>query len=530
MILLNKIILLGIDGGTFDLLKPWIKKGELSTFKKVLYGGTYGNLKTTIPCLSVPAIPSLCTGMNPGKLGVFGFLRADGSLGNYNDIEEDCIWDILADNGVKSCIVNLTGTYPPRIKNGIMISGGAPSEQSDYVYPKEFKSKIKGFYSEFDLFMHACKKLNPQKNMSKIVELAKLALKRRWGVFRHLMRNDNFGLGIFWIVLSDDIQHYYWGFEDIILTFYKEIDRILKDLIETFEDFNIVIVSDHGFENKAKYYFNINSWLRYKGYLKMKGSELRKSFFYRMSAFLEHLWRSSPNEIKYFLLKLMPSRVSSTDTEESINRRDFLLGVDWENTIAYADASCLGIKVNLRNYELYEHVRLKIIEELKGLKNGRGDSIIRGVWKREQVFSGKYSEETPDIILLADKNYQINPFISEKMITNIKSWKNRHIRGDHMNARDGIFIFYGPIFKRGYKVKGLSILDIAPTILHIMGGKIPQKMDGKVVKEIFKKESELEKKEIKTQKRKKEAEKIKEIDPEEMEQIKERLNALGYLE
>jgi len=524
MILMNKVILIGIDGGTFDLIKPLVEKGELPTFRKVLRESAYGNLKSTIPCLSVPAIPSLFTGMNPGKLGVFGFLKADGSSVTYNDIKEDYLWDVLAENGVRSCIVGVTGTYPPMIRNGIMISGSAPSEHSEYVYPKELKSKVSGFYSEFDLL----KKLesNPQKNMSRILGLAILSERKKWKTFKDLMKSDNFGLGVFWIVLSDDIQHFYWGFEDAIVKFYKEIDNILKDLIETFEDCNIIIVSDHGFESRMKYYFHVNSWLREKGYLKMKGKKLEQWFIYRVSAILQYLWRLLPRKMKYSLLKLTPSK--SMSYNEVSSRNFFFLGVDLENTIMYTDSS-LGIRLNVKNQELHDRMLSKIIVELKNLKDNAGNPIVREMWKREEIFLGKYATETPDIILLPAKDYQMNVFLSEKIVTNIQSNKKKRFRGDHLNSRNGIFIAYGPNFKSGYEIEGLSILDVAPTILHIMGCGVPKKIDGKVIREIFTKESGFIDKDTRIQKERKKVRRDKEITPEEKDQILERLKALGYL-
>ena len=521
---MNKVILLGIDGGTFDLIKPWVERGELPAFKKMLLEGTCGNLKTTVPCLSIPAIPSLFTGTNPGKLGRFGFVKTDGSSITYNDVKENFVWDILADSGTKSCVVDVTGTYPPMIRDGVMISGSAPSERSEYTYPEELKSKVSGFYSEFDLIKK--RESDPRKSMSKIIDLAIISERRKWNTFKELMKNGDFGLGVFWVILSDDCQHYYWGLEDTLLKFFKEIDRILKDLIETFENHSIFVVSDHGFESKMKYYFQINSWLREKGYLVMKGTKLKMLLIYGISGILQQLWRSFPKKTRRFLLSFTRSR--GTQSKESTSKNFLLLGVDWDNTTMYADSS-LGIRINAENKELYEKTRSKIIEELKNLKDDSGNPIIRDAWKREEIFWGKHSQETPDIILLAAKDYAMNIFLSRKVITDVESKKKKRFRGDHLNAREGIFVAYGPLINRNCEIKDLSILDVAPTILHTMGCKISEEMDGRVIREIFTEESGLRDKDIGVQKLGRKVERGRKLASEELDQMQERLKALGYL-
>lgn len=529
----KKVILLGIDGGTFNLIEPFIKKGELPTFKRVLEEGCHGNLETTIPCLSMPAIPSLFTGMNPGKLGIFGFLKDNGSPLTYNDIKEEAFWDILGDEGYKSCVVNFTGTYPPRIRNGIMIAGNAPSEDSEYTYPTEMKSKVSGFYVEFE----RVKKLeeHPEKNMDKIIAHAQSTVNERWKIFKNLMTSNDFDLGALWIVLSDDIQYYFWELKGVMLGFFRKIDDILKDLIETFVDYNFIIVSDHGFEKYPKYYFHINTWLRNKGYLKMKRGKLRKWLIDRMLVVLPHLRKRLSNKQIYFLLDIK-SKFSSSNSPVKGNTyyrkrdRGFLLGVDWKNTLAYVDRGFgWGIRMNVKDPELYENTRMKIMEELRRLTNDEGELMFREICKKEDIFSGKYLDEVPDIILRPTSKYRVNQLLVEKMITRSDEFET--IKGSHGNARNGIFIAYGPVFKKGCQVKALNILDVAPTILHLMGCKVPENMDGRVMKEIFKKRSEPERREIDYQRQKKEKEEKKhEIDQEEIDKLKERLRALGYLD
>lgn len=64
------------------------------------------------------------------------------------------------------------------------------------------------------------------------------------------------------------------------------------------------------------------------------------------------------------------------------------------------------------------------------------------------------------------------------------------------HSLSGIFLAYGPGIKKGNKINGSKIYDIAPTILHILGIPIPRDMDGEVLKEIFESDSELANRQI----------------------------------
>ncbi len=60
---------------------------------------------------------------------------------------------------------------------------------------------------------------------------------------------------------------------------------------------------------------------------------------------------------------------------------------------------------------------------------------------------------------------------------------NYRVNGDHLP--NGILIARGPLFKRGAKIVGARLMDLAPTILHILGVPVPTDMEGKVLDDLF---------------------------------------------
>ena len=68
-----KMVILGLDGATFDLILPWVQAGKLPHLARLLNRGIAGTLRSTTPPMSPPAWNSFMTGTNPGKHGVYDF-------------------------------------------------------------------------------------------------------------------------------------------------------------------------------------------------------------------------------------------------------------------------------------------------------------------------------------------------------------------------------------------------------------------------------------------------------------------------
>lgn len=70
-----KSLILGLDGATWDIIKPLAEEDKLPTFKKLMEKGVWGNLASTIPPVTGPTWVSFATGRKPGKHEVIDFLN-----------------------------------------------------------------------------------------------------------------------------------------------------------------------------------------------------------------------------------------------------------------------------------------------------------------------------------------------------------------------------------------------------------------------------------------------------------------------
>jgi hypothetical protein len=108
-----------------------------------------------------------------------------------------------------------------------------------------------------------------------------------------------------------------------------------------------------------------------------------------------------------------------------------------------------------------------------------------------------------------------------KVITN-------QIRGDSgCHRREGIFIAHGPGLQRGHTIDGADILDLAPTIMHLLGESVPRIMDGRVLQEVFSNPTEVSYLEQAADQAA--PTDSQSLSQDEEAQLEERLRSLGYL-
>ncbi|MDP2662612.1 MAG: alkaline phosphatase family protein, partial [Dehalococcoidia bacterium] len=122
-----RVTVVGIDGGTWKLLKPLMQDGVMPNLARLVEGGASGDLRSTLPPWTPTAWSSFATGKNPGKHGVFGFAsqKADGSATwtSSKSVRAASLWHILNQHGLTTGLLNVPMTYPPQEINGFMISG-----------------------------------------------------------------------------------------------------------------------------------------------------------------------------------------------------------------------------------------------------------------------------------------------------------------------------------------------------------------------------------------------------------------------
>jgi len=136
----KKLVILGFDGLSPEIIEPMMKEGLLPNFSRLKDKGSYSRLATTNPSQSPVAWSGFATGQNPGKNGVFDFIIRDPenyglslSLSNIEKgkakrvIKSKCFWQYTSEKRIPSVILTCPITFPPDKIHGKMLSGmGVP--------------------------------------------------------------------------------------------------------------------------------------------------------------------------------------------------------------------------------------------------------------------------------------------------------------------------------------------------------------------------------------------------------------------
>ena len=503
-------MVIGLDGATFDIISPWAEEGKLPTLKKLMGEGIHGNLRSTIPCATIPAWPSFATGCNPGKHGFYDFFKEkDNSYEMTVEslpsraIKQPTLWDILSRNDKSVALINVPGTYPPAKVNGHMITGLFTPSNAKYTYPPGFGAELERSIGKYDVFFSALSAKNPRVLMRDLEQTLEQRVKAALYLWKEkqpqfLMVVDNG---------TDRAEHELWRFLDAsnplydardvqthgnpLLTYFQKVDEMVGEMVSHLdENTTLIIMSDHGQASLRKF-VNLNLFLLDEGFMSIKNeakSRLRYLLF-------DHGY--SPRSLYVALRKLGLERFA-TDRVSQRTRLSLLNGlffstsdIDWPRTKAFASGVTGAICINLKDRQPqgtisqgteYESLRDEIIDRLAQLKDPEtGVTVVEAVHRREEIYHGPCLHKAPDIIATAGDGYEffgMHGFSFCKVIE--KTFGNS---GSH--SPDGIFMAVGRDIKRGARITTANILDVAPTILHIMGLPVPETMDGTVLKEIF---------------------------------------------
>ena len=466
----KKVIVIGIDGGSWNYIQEWIDEGKLPTFRKLQAGGSWGRLESQLPPVTSPNWKCFSTGLNTGKLGVFWWENIDLKnrrifIPNAQSFAGKEIFDYLSEAGKRVGVINMPTLYPPHQLNGIMVAGGPDALESGFAYPEPLEKLLKSKFNWRVLPEHIS---FMKQNATEVIEEIYQLIEARFRAAEFLLSEGRFDFFMVVTYLINVLQHYHWG-DEIVFKAWQIIDHGVGRLVERFSDATFLFMSDHG-TNEIKIKFNISTWLEQKGYLVLKkqgaGSRLQKLGInrQRVTKILTRLG------LKDFVKKVVPKNLQQMlpDDVGHVQFAGKAETINWDKSRAVASG-----QGPIYLLDKSEEFKQQLIAELEALEY-QGMKIVNKVYCKEEVYSGPFMEQAPDLIVDQAKNTHFSGSIgSIEVFEAPKHWKGE-------NERYGLFLAYG----RGIKAQKLdtSILNLAPTILSLLGVKIPEEMDGEAIR------------------------------------------------
>ena len=558
----NRLLIIGLDGATFDLIDPWIKEGILPNIQKLLNKGARARLRSTIQPVTAPAWTTMLTGVNQGKHGLYDFVhRREGDYGieitNASDIHAPNIFSIASHYKKKVIAINIPYTFPPHPVYGIMIGGPfAPAVTPQLTYPVTFYETLMEISPNYFVMPeYDARHPNPLDDYAKTLTSD---FDVRLQLCSYLLRHEQWDIFMVVFMAIDEAQHAFWHFHETstnddngafkhtIRDIYRKADETIGALIDLLDQSpeqrptNIVLVSDHG-GGALHAIINLNQWLAEEKFLYFLSSKkgLLKILF---SKFVSNATSAYRQYMPVKLRAYLRNHLKSDDFDFIKGQIETVLyasTVDWRKTQLYALGSGGNLYVNLKGREPmgivepgeeYNKIIKKAIHSLKNLQDPEnGKSIVRNIYRREELYTGPYLEQAPDLVIeWADYGYWGRGRYDSQAPLFEKSshmeFTTLPLTGAH--RPDGIFIASGPSIKP-LDIKSTSITNIAPTLLNLINIPPSSFMDGSPLTNIFKPEAYKQITErINNQEFSLDSYKFTE---EEEQIITDHLRALGYL-
>lgn len=560
-----RLLIIGLDGATFDLIRPWAAAGKLPHIARLMEQGSSAPLRSVPNQNSAPAWSSYATGKNPGKHGIYYFdERIEGGYQtrylNGSFRQGDSWWMLASRAGKGVGVVNVPMSYPAEPVNGVMLAGlDAPGVHSHgFSHPpeliKELEQQVGGYIVEPGIpsYMKMGRRDLAEKAIfdaadKRAAYVRYLLTSRPWDVFHVTFTASDAAHHFFWRDMDprhpehdpDEAQHY----GDTIERVYRRLDEIVGELTALAPGAAVMLMSDHGggFNQRGAEY--LNDWLASLGLLHYVDESQRPLLEatrdrVKQAAFAPLKWgyqlvdRNLSREAKLRLVRMLPGLRERMETALAFSV------IDWSRTKAYAYGARDDLWINLKGREPrgivpsseYEALRDEIIATLYASRDVLDHQpVVEEVLKREAVCHGPYLHKAPDLLIRWKTTRVIRGIYlprPDRPAPPAPPFRANLNNGGHRLY--GIFVLAGPGVRQNNAFAGADLWDLAPTILHYLGLSVPEDMDGRVIEEAFE-PAWLDQRPIAYSAGGGETIRSRYYDSEDEAVIEERLRGLGYV-
>ena len=478
-----RLIVLGWDSATFDVIDPLLDAGRLPVLKSVIERGWRAPLRSTWPPMTDCAWTSAVTGRDAGGHGIIGsWYRAPGAYEcryfSSRDRRAPALWELT--DGVRHLVWNVPMTFPPQPIEGAIVAGYGSPPGAAFTEPADLQRRLAEKWPLDDLLDRA-----PHGSLENFLSDLERGLHAQAEALPWAIRET--GADAVFAVWPhvDRAQHFFWRFRDsdhllagAIDFVYEAMDRATGAILDAFPDSDVMIVSDHG-AGPLLGDVNVGAWLAGRGDAAYAASH--------RSGLLSSVAWALPAPVRRFGRRVAPGVARKAMSSRLAGQ---LAPFDWTRTRAFFGVhSDLWLNLEGREpngivkREEADGVLTELSEGLRALVDPTtGERVVADVYRRDEAFSGPHASHAPDLMVDTwSQGYRVAPGrepsdevvrTPEALAGVRQSWSS-----DHRVL--GIFVGAGPSFSRGSSNE-LALYDVCPTALALLGAAIPEGLNGRV--------------------------------------------------
>lgn len=520
---ISPLLVLGLDGATFDVIHPLVAAGKLPNLARLMERGAWAPLRSTTPPVTFPAWSSFLTGLEPGRHGLFDFTqKLPGAyrirFANATDRRGSSLFARISQAGGRVLVLGVPATFPPEAVEGLLVPGfDAPVATGSDAQATSDPALYRVIERQAGPWMRPAMKQGPGTALDRTREqlLDRVERKTRFALAALEQLRASGPLDFMMVVFSesDTVGHHFWRHHDpdsprhdpsadeaargAIEAVYGKLDEACGRLRSAFgEQALCVVMSDHGMGGASRYVVHLNRYLAEYGLLERKatgGLSVDRVSRHLRDALLRFL----PVGLAQRLFRRGPGMAARLESAARFG------GFDWGRTLAFSEEANTnpGVWINLRGREAqgcvavedYEQTRDRVIEALLAWRLPNGEPVVAAALRREDLYRGPFVARVPDIaveLALAD-GYGLSLVASRwddpnsASLTRLGDAELAGGRGLGMNGThraDGILIGAGagldfprpplhePLMREKSRLPETPrLVDLAPSLLAAMG-------------------------------------------------------------
>ena len=477
------VVLIGLGGADPALVQRFVGEGRMPHLRRLLARGESRTLRSAPNAVSECGWSSLATGLNPGRHGVFYPLDRVPGTYDLRPVSADwrdgvSFWRLASDAGRRVAVLNAPLAYPAEEVQGIFTCGAAAPavEAAGYAWPPELAARTRVVAPDFVLHPAEGGDLPPDVLLNRHV----LSVRAKARIAQQLLEDEPYD---FVAVFCDEITpvqellwHHFDGehlehtaegrqaFGGAIPRLYSAVDEALGAVAEVIPgDATLLVVSEHGVTRNSRGPLYLKALLRALALevpAAPEGSVVRRA-------------RRAAREA---LARLAGGRLLA-DT-----------AVDYQRSRAWTEW-CDGwsepwINVRGRDPEGIvaerggEYARLaeQLRELLLGLRDTRtAQLVVQSVALKEELYTGAHLLRAPDLTIRWKDATVVSGLRAGEAVGDLAASTDRRTG---VPRPEGLLVAVGLPAAAGRLRAEPSLVDVAPTVLRLLGVGGAEAMDG----------------------------------------------------
>jgi len=278
-----RVIMLGVNGAEWDIIKPLLVRGEMPNLAWVISRGVSGKLRT-VSAPNCPKIYSIFeTSRPPEENGITGF-KVNGETAVSSLLKAPPLWSLLSDAGISVGMANVPATFPAPPVNGYLITGMlthgkgcedgmlcspklSEVQDGDAVYPKTLVREISRDLGDIPI---DCSRMpgeaelrgHEAETVNRWLENVSQIRSQQQRLFDYLLTRRPTDFTFFVQSCEDRVGHWLYPIQphnagynpsihslrvDAFPNQYREFDKVLGTILKHVDtDTILIILSDHG--------------------------------------------------------------------------------------------------------------------------------------------------------------------------------------------------------------------------------------------------------------------------------------------